>query len=318
MQGTQLDVLYGIRNSLLDGFRVTLVSVAQTWGASPRPVGALLAINSDGHIYGSVSGGCVEDDLISKLTDNPVNAPRIQLYGETNAERQRLGLPCGGTMKLILESMTDLAEVDALIEAINSRQIISRRVDLITGEVSSQVTTAQATSELITKDETAAEWINIFGPRHQLIVIGAGQTSEYLASMALALEYNIHIIDPRPEYHQHWPIAGVQLHTQYPDDAIVKIGIDSRTAVVALTHDLKLDDLALIAALKSDAFYIGALGSTKTTDNRKQRLREHFGFSEDDLKKLHGPVGFKIGSKTPPEIALSVLAEITAVKNKTI
>lgn len=318
MQNTQLDVLNGIRSSLLDGFSVTLVSVAQTWGASPRPVGALLAINSDGHIYGSVSGGCVEDDLIAKLTDKPVTAPRIQLYGETTAERQRFGLPCGGTMKLILEPMTDLAEVDALINAINSRQIISRRVDLTNGTVLRQVTNAQATAELIEKNATPVEWINVFGPRHQLIVIGAGQTSEYLANMALALEYNIHIIDPRPEYHQHWPVANVQLHTQYPDDAIGKIGIDCRTAIVALTHDLKLDDLALIAALKSDAFYIGALGSAKTTDNRKQRLREHFGFSDTDLEKLHGPVGFKIGSKTPPEIALSVLAEITAVKNKAI
>jgi xanthine dehydrogenase accessory factor len=315
MHSTQLEVLNGIRSSLLNGFKVTLVSVAQTWGASPRPVGALLAINSNAQIFGSVSGGCVEDDLIHKLSENPVTSPRIQLYGETDAERQRFGLPCGGTMKLILEPITNLEEVEELIGVIHNRTIVSRTLNLDTATVTTATVNNQATPQFFDDAEHGTKWINIFGPCHQLIVIGAGQTSEYLANMALALEYKIHIIDPRPEYHQHWSIEDVQVHTQYPDDAIAKIGIDQRTAVVALTHDLKLDDLALIAALNSKAFYIGALGSNKTTANRKQRLQEHFGFNEATLNKLHGPVGLPIGSKTPPEIALSVLAEITAVKN---
>ena len=311
MLSTQLEVLHGIQESIAKGFSVTLVSVAQTWGTSPRPVGALLAINSDGQIYGSVSGGCIEEDLIEQLTQNPPSKPSIVLYGETEEERHRFGLPCGGTMKLVIEPIHEGSKIDDLVNAIESRQVVQRQLNLGQNSVAHHECDNAARPKL-----TETSWSNVFGPRHQLIVIGAGQTSEYLASMALALEFKIHICDPRPEYHLHWPVAGCELHTMYPDDAIRAIGIDQRTAVVALTHDPKLDDLALLEALGSSAFYVGALGSLRTSANRKQRLQEHFGFDDHTLDKLHGPVGLPIGSKTPPEIALSVLAEVTAEKNK--
>ncbi|GAA5315662.1 MAG: XdhC family protein [Candidatus Pelagadaptatus aseana] len=311
MQSTQLEVLNGILSALERGAEATLISVAQTYGTSPRPVGALLAITSDQQIFGSVSGGCIEEDLIEKLIAEPPSQPYIQLYGETAEERYRFGLPCGGTMKLVVEPMVDRDEILRLIDAIERRDILVRSLDLSTGQSQLQQGCNTASAQL--KDN---QWINVFGPLYQLVIIGAGQTSEYLAEMALTLEFKVHICDPRPEYHRHWPVKNCLIHTEYPDDTLSKIGIDARTAIVALTHDPKLDDLALITALGSEAFYVGALGSVRTSDNRRQRLRQHFDFSEQALAQLHAPVGLDIGSKTPPEIALSVLAEVTAIKNQ--
>lgn len=311
MQDAQLEILSSIQRSLMSNQQVTLVTVIKTWGASPRPAGALMAIDTAGNITGSVSGGCIEEDLIERLKHHPVLHVERVVYGKTEQERQALKLPCGGTMELLLEPCNDLAMIDGLIKTISNRNVIQRRVNLQTGHVSLGVFDNDS-NNLVSDDI----WQTIWGPTHQLIIIGAGQTSEYLASMATLLNFSIHVCDPRPEYFQQWTVANTQLHTQYPDDAIANIGLDKRTAVVALTHDPKLDDLALLAALDSEAFYVGALGSQTTNKNRRDRLNEHFHIPTEQLAKLHGPVGLFIGSKTPPEIALSVLAEIIAEKNK--
>ncbi len=316
MQDTQLEVLLGSRDALLAGCAVTLVSVVKTWGTSPRPVGALLAVADDGRFWGSVSGGCVEDDLLSRLAAQPVAVPELAVYGETAAERQRLGLPCGGTLQLLLEPLRQVVEVEPLLQAIESRRLLLRSTHIGSGAVDLQPLSGAALQECGEARLDDGVWHNIFGPVWRLLIIGAGQTSRYLAGMAQALGYSVSISDPRPEYRQSWDVADTTLLPGYPDDAVAAFAPDQRTAIVALTHDPRLDDAALLAALQSDAFYVGALGSLRTNANRRQRFREHFDFDELTLAKLHGPVGLPIGSKTPPEIALSVLAELTALRNR--
>ena len=157
--------------------------------------------------------------------------------------------------------------------------------------------------------------VNTFGPEYRMLIIGAGQMSEYLATMALFNGFSVTVCDPRDEYRSSWSVPGVNLDHGSPDDMVTNLKPDSRTCIVALTHDPKLDDLALLEALQTDAFYVGAIGSRRNNESRKQRLIEHFDHTHESLEKLRGPIGIYIGSKTPSEIAVSVMAEILAVKN---
>jgi len=314
MLDTQVEVLQGAYSALCDGDSVTLVSVIKTWGNAPRPVGALLAVAASGRFWGSVSGGCVEDDLIERLVAEPVTAPQLAIYGETSEERQRFGLPCGGTLQLLLEPLLSKDDIAKLIAALEQRQLLVRETDIESGRVSVQPLTKTQQREPTPQLEGNI-WRNIFGPSWRLLIIGAGQTSRYLAEMAQPLGFSVSISDPRPEYRQGWGLASAPLLAGYPDGVVSDLAPDSRTAIVALTHDPRLDDAALLTALTSQAFYVGALGSIRTNNNRRQRFREHFDFDEVSLARLHGPVGLPIGSKSPPEIALAVLAELTALRN---
>ena len=152
------------------------------------------------------------------------------------------------------------------------------------------------------------------GPRWRILIVGAGQLSKYLAQMGQALDYNIIVCDPREEYTDTWDVPGVEMKRGMPDDVVNELNLDGHSAVVTLTHDPKLDDMALLEALKSPAFFVGAIGSRKNNDARRKRLAD-FDLTQDEIAKLRGPVGLKIGSKTPPEIAIAILAEMTAVKN---
>ena len=185
-----------------------------------------------------------------------------------------------------------------------------RQVRLGDGQVT--LTPADAPAELSLDD---TQLTNTFGPEYRMLIIGAGQMSEYLATMAQFCGFAVTVCDPREEYRGGWSVPGVQLATDMPDDVVTAFKPDKRSCVIALTHDPKLDDLALLEALGSEAFYIGALGSRRNNAARRQRMIEHFGQTEDSLKPLRGPVGIFIGSKTPPEIAVSVMAEVLAVKN---
>ena len=176
------------------------------------------------------------------------------------------------------------------------------------------VTLAQASApEELTVSDTAL--VNTFGPEYRMLLIGAGQLTEYLATMALFSGFAVTVCDPREEYRGAWSVAGAKVVADMPDDVVAAFKPDRRSCVVALTHDPKLDDLALLEALKTDAFYVGAIGSRRNNDARHARMAEHFDQTEQDLKRLRGPIGIYIGSKTPPEIAVSVMAEILAVKN---
>ncbi|WP_257286310.1 XdhC family protein [Endozoicomonas sp. SESOKO1] len=309
MQGSQLEVLTGCLTCLEQGEKITLVSVAKTWGTSPRPAGSLFAVSSSGRFFGSVSGGCVEEDLIEQLAQHPVRSVQRIIYGETDEERHRFALPCGGALELMAEPLNDIEDVNFLIDHIKIRKTCLRKVNLETGQIS-YLPWQQQTPGL-----SPTHWQNVFGPTWRLVVIGAGETGQYLAKFAQGLGLEVLVSDPRPDYRSNWPLKGLPLLAGFPDDIIDDLNVDVRTAIVAVAHDPKVDDMALLTALKSNAFYVGALGSKLNNQQRRARLREHFDFSEAEVNRLHGPVGLNIGSKSPAEIALSILAEITAIKN---
>jgi xanthine dehydrogenase accessory factor len=310
MDSVDLQVFQSTAHWLKQGRRVVLATVVETWGSAPRPAGALLAVRDDGQVAGSVSGGCVEDDLIDRIRKRELagDKPELTVYGITKEEAARFGLPCGGQLRIVLEPLREAPWLDQLLARVGNRELVARELSLETGEVR-----LAAASRADTMSFDGKRLRTIHGPRWRLLVIGAGQVTRYLAQMGLALDYNVVVCDPREEYADTWDLPGVELVRGMPDDVIAALDLDSHSAVVALTHDPKLDDLALIEALKSAAFYVGALGSRSNTAKRKKRLAE-FDLSQAELDRLHGPVGLRIGSKTPPEIAVSILAEMTAVR----
>jgi xanthine dehydrogenase accessory factor len=310
MNSTDLSVLKAAVQWLNEGHPVAIATVVQTWGSAPRPVGSWLAIRQDGQVAGSVSGGCVEDDLIRRVQTEILtrSTPELVVYGVSQQEAARFGLPCGGTLRLLVEPKPELAVLEKLLELISSHQITLRTVDLNTGK--STLTAGSRHDEFICTEQ---EMRTSYGPRWRMIIIGAGQLSLYTADFALASDFEVIVIDPREEYAEGIDRSDISFYTGMPDDVLLEIGVDAHTAVVALTHDPKLDDMALMEALKSPAFYVGALGSRNNTQKRKERLLE-FDLSKEQVNRLHGPVGIYIGALTPPEIAVSILAEVIAVK----
>ena len=292
------------------GQRAVLGTVVRTWGSAPRPLGALVAIRGDGQIVGSVSGGCIEDDLIDRIRQGGLDltTPRRVKYGISAEEANRFGLPCGGTLELVLEPLGVGSQIDALLERVGAGRQTARRLDLRSGAVT--LSDGEGCAALTVDD---AALVSVHGPSWRLLIIGAGQLTQYVAEMALALDYQVLICDPRAEYADTWSVAGTTLVRTMPDDTVTACRPDPHTAIIALTHDPKLDDLALMEALGSGAFYVGAIGSQRNQDKRKERLKE-FGVTDAQLARLHGPVGLKNGARTPPEIAVSILAEMTAVK----
>ena len=312
MENIDVTVLRALRDWRAAGRQALLVTVVRTWGSAPRPVGAVVAVRGDGQIAGSVSGGCIEDDLIARIQQGALalTKPERVRYGVDAEAANRFGLPCGGTLELLFEFDPDPASLAELVRALDSGRLMRRQVRLGDGQVT--LTPADAPAELSLDD---TQLTNTFGPEYRMLIIGAGQMSEYLATMAQFCGFAVTVCDPREEYRGGWSVPGVQLATDMPDDVVTAFKPDKRSCVIALTHDPKLDDLALLEALGSEAFYIGALGSRRNNAARRQRMIEHFGQTEDSLKPLRGPVGIFIGSKTPPEIAVSVMAEVLAVKN---
>jgi len=311
MDSVDLEVLRKSAEWLAAGKRVLLVTVVKTWGSSPRPPGALLAVREDGQVVGSVSGGCIEDDIVerSRREGAYVTRPQTVTYGVSADDARKYGLPCGGTIQLVLEPLTAQSRIGELLDRVQAGQLIARTLDLDRATVTLE--TARA-SEGLTFDGQALTTVH--GPRYRILVIGAGQLSRYLAQIAVGLDFQVTVCDPREEYAESWDIPGVTLVKTMPDDTVVAMQLDERCAVVALTHDPKLDDLALMEALKSPAFYVGALGSRANNAKRRKRLEE-FDLLPEQIDRLHGPIGLYIGSRTPPEIAISILAEIIAAKN---
>jgi xanthine dehydrogenase accessory factor len=311
MDSVDLDVLRKSAEWVDEGRRVLLVTVVKTWGSSPRPEGAMLAVREDGHVVGSVSGGCIEDDIVDRTRREGQRATKCEVvtYGVSADEARRFGLPCGGTLQLVLEPLNRESGMRALLREVETGHLVARRLDLASGF--STLHPAHPSEGLAFDGKVLR---TIHGPRYRMLVIGASQLSKYLAQIAVGLDYQVTICDPREEYTETWDVPGVTLVRTMPDDTAVAMKLDERCAVVALTHDPKLDDLALMEALKSPAFYVGALGSRANNAKRRQRLRE-FDLTDEQISRLHGPIGLFIGSRTPPEIAVSILAEITAVKN---
>jgi xanthine dehydrogenase accessory factor len=310
MDSLDLQVLQQARDWRVAGHAVWLVTVIETWGSAPRPPGALLAMRGDGLVVGSVSGGCVEDDLIERVRHGErVATPSLVTYGVTKDEAARFGLPCGGNLRLVQEPLLDAAWIDEVLARTARHELVARCVDMASGQV-----TVEAAARGEAFEFNGQRLRALFGPRWRLLIVGAGQLSRVLAQMAMALDFEVICCDPREEYHLTWDIAGTTFSKTMPDDLVLELQLDPHCAVVAVTHDPKLDDMVLLEALKSPAFYVGALGSRSNTAKRKERLAQ-FDLSDTEINRLHGPIGLHLGARTPAEIAVSILAEVIAVRS---
>jgi xanthine dehydrogenase accessory factor len=309
MQSLDLDVLESAVAWRRAGRSAWLVTVAQTFGASPRPPGSLLVMRDDGILVGSVSGGCIEDDLLARREELKGRVPHLISYGVTSEEARRFGLPCGGRLEVIVEAQVPVPDLEALLAHIGSGRVIGRQVDLATGAWS--FAPAQPTDEC---RRTQARFTSIHGPRWRMLIVGASEIAHYLAEIATTVDYRVFVCDPREEYRLAWRVPGATFIDGMPDDAVLAMKPDGHTVILTVSHDPKLDDMALLEALRSEAFYVGAVGSKQTSDERRKRLAG-FDLSAREIARLRGPVGLSIGSRTPPEIAVAILADLIATRN---
>jgi xanthine dehydrogenase accessory factor len=279
----------------------------------------MMACTMDGELVGSISGGCIEEDFLEQLRDGSLKTqydkeskPFIVKYGVTIEEQARLKLPCGGQLHVLLEyidSSEQTCEVfQRLAGDLKNHSKVSRRVDLTNGAISAE---AQSSEDAVVIDGT--QMTHSLSPMYRLLILGAGDVAKFVAEMAIALEYDVMLCDPRPNYLDNWAVPGVETTAQLPDDVVRERFSNPYSGIIALAHDPRVDDMALMEALKTSAFYIGAMGSVKTSAARRERLPE-LGLSSDEIERLHAPIGFQINSKTPAEIAISVMAEITSVR----
>ncbi len=311
MKTADLEVLTRALEWLNSGYKAHLFTVVQTWGSAPRLPGAVLVVREDGHLIGSVSGGCIEDDLADKARHQELpTTPTIMEYGISRDEAQRFRIPCGGRLQIFVEPLNTATQLQPLLQSLEDRKLIKRSVSLSTGQVKLMEVLPEGLPNI------EGDWFHTyFGPQWRLLIIGANQLGSMLASMAQVLDFDVLICEPRQEIRDEWHVEGVTWVEGMPDDVVLEIKPDGHTAIVAVTHDPKLDDMALLEALKSDAFYVGALGSQKNQEKRRERMRM-FDLNELEISTLHGPVGLRIGSRTPAEIAIAILAELIQVRAK--
>ena len=293
-----------------------LCTIVKTWGSSPRPIGSLLACNSKGEVSGSLSGGCVEEDLIDKLLrgEHAANGPEQIRYGVQKAESDRLGLPCGGRLEVLAEPIASDLEnrngFSGILEALDSRRCIQRTLDLESG--TQLIETVEQYQPLSIDTQYLIQY---FGPRYRLLLIGAGQIASYLSDMARSVDFQVLVCDPRQEIIDQWPVDGATMIQGMPDDVVREHATDGYCAVITLAHDPRIDDMALMEALKGPCFHIGAIGSQRTSQARVNRLKQ-LELSNQEIARLKGPVGLDIGSKSPPEIAISIIAELIQVRKQ--
>ncbi len=312
MDSVDQQVLMQLHAWLEEGLGSWLCTVVKTVGSSPRPVGSLLVCNEKGRTVGSLSGGCVEEDLIEKLIQGDIakQGPECIKYGVSAAENERLGLPCGGRLHVLIEPVSgeQLSDFAAVNECLGQRRCCERVVDVLSGQIS--VKPVEHYQPLHYDDVTMRQ---VYGPRYLMVLVGAGILARCLAEMALMLDYRVVVCDPREEVIEAWTLAGVELKKGMPDDIVREMVRDKYSIVITLTHDPRIDDMALMEALTQQIFYVGALGSLRTSEKRRVRLAQ-LGLSDEQLNKLHAPVGLSIGSKTPPEVAIAILAQLTKMR----
>jgi xanthine dehydrogenase accessory factor len=224
-------------------------------------------------------------------------------------EARRFGLPCGGELEIIIEPGVEPAELEALLARIGEGRIVARHVDLASGAWSLEPASPNDECE-----RTAARFTSVHGPRWRMLVIGASEIAHYLAEVASTVDYQVYVCDPREEYRGAWRATSAKWVDGMPDDAVLAFKPDGHSVILTVSHDPKLDDMALLEALKSDAFYVGAVGSGRTNAERRKRLAE-FDLTAQQVARLRGPVGLSIGSRTPPEIAVAILADLIASRN---
>ncbi|MGR3377227.1 XdhC family protein [Salipiger abyssi] len=304
-----------------DGRGAVLATVIETWGSAPRRVGAQLVVSGAGEIEGSVSGGCVEGAVIVEALEAlEEGAARELEFGVSDQDAFAVGLACGGTIRVLVEPVGKVLP-EALLAGLcaerAARRAVAYVVDLDSGARRLDSTGHETRFRMDRSgfEEESRTFVAIHNPPLRLIVVGAVHIAQALVPMAKIAGYDPAIVDPRETFGADSRFPGETLLNDWPDEAVEKLGLDGRTALVLLTHDPKLDDPALELALRSDCFYIGALGSTRTHAKRVARLTEA-GFSETEIARIHGPVGLDIGASGPSEIAVSILAEMTRVLRK--
>lgn len=277
-----------------EGRKMALATVVKTWGSSPRPVGSHLVIDADGHMEGSVSGGCVDGVVVTAARDciNTKKGELLQFEVATD-QAWEVGLSCGGEVHILVEPLINIAE----------------KVSYLLDNDANTIKKLQSETKMIDGNFFTHE----YKPALKMIVVGAVHISQGLVSMAKTLDIDVILVDPRTAYASEERFPDIDFITSWPDEALKKIGINASTAIVTLSHDPKLDDSALEIAVRSEAFYIAALGSLKTQKERKKRLKEK-GFSEDEIARIHGPAGLDIGALEPAEIALSILSELVSTR----
>lgn len=291
-----------------------LATVVAVHGSSPRPTGSMALFLPHGQV-GSLSGGCVEEELAAALASNsiPDDRPSILQYGVSADENARLGLPCGGHLTVFLQALQpdqDKPWLTEVISALEERRHLQRIVAVDTGR-----TILRGTAGFVPLEFKDGELKQTFGPRQRLLLIGAGALSVSVAELGLALDYDVMVCDPRDEARSNWRGPDVPLIDGMPDDAVRAHAADAQSLVITLTHDPRIDDMALMEALEADTAYVGALGSLRTTQARRERLAL-LGLSSEAIDRLHAPVGLDIGSKTPAEIAVSIMAELIRLRRR--
>lgn len=328
MTGAREDTLATAAAWLADGNGVALATVVQTWGSSPRPVGSHLAVRDDGRFAGSVSGGCIETEVMleARAAIRDGN-PRLLEFGVSNEQAWEVGLACGGRVRVQVQNLADAAWLVPTQAARVARRPVAVITRLADGmqwlcESGSCDGTLQTTAEV---DDEVAErltsgrsgplatdaglFVRVYAPDARLQIVGAVHIAQVLAPMASRAGFDVAVIDPRSTFASRERFPDVTLTTDRPDEALARCEPDAATAVVTLSHEPRLDDPALIAALSSPAFYIGALGSRRTHAARLERLGQA-GFDTNALARIHGPVGLDLGGRLPAEIAVAVLAQL--------
>lgn len=313
IESAEEQVLGTLRTWLRSGETAWLNTIVEIAGSSPRPLGTLMACASGGPQSGSLSGGCVEEDLIERLRSARVatTGPEVCSYGLSAEENERLGLPCGGRLSVLVEPMredTHGAHIDALLGALAARRCVMREVRLTDG-----MCRATDTGGVVPLAMTDGMLRHTLGPRFRLLLIGAGQLAQSLSLLASMLDYRVVVCDPRRQAIDAWRGPEVELVCAMPDDFLRAAAVDRYTAVITLTHDPRIDDMALMEALGLDAFYVGALGSPRTSAKRRERLRQ-LDLADEQIARLRAPVGLPIGSKQPLEIAIAILAELIELR----
>lgn len=298
-----------------EGIGAALATVIETWGSAPRRAGAQLVVSGTGEMMGSVSGGCVEGAVVVEAMDALQDGkPRVLEYGISDGDAFAVGLACGGTIRILVEPVGAAmpAEIlEALVEARSARRKMAYVVDLQDWmrRLDDNGFRTRFASDRTGVEPDGKTFVTIHNPPLRLAIVGAVHIAQALVPMARIAGYDPVVIDPRGAFGSEARFPGECVLNDWPDDALQEVGVDARTALVLLTHDPKLDDPALHIALKSEAFYIGALGSTRTHAKRVARLEEA-GFSNADIARIKGPVGLDIGAASPAEIAVSILGQM--------
>ncbi|MEN3951351.1 XdhC family protein [Iodidimonas sp. SYSU 1G8] len=313
-----IEVLKTARDWRREGRGVAIATVSSTWGSAPFPVGSQLAADDKGNFVGSVSGGCIEGAVIGEARQAIKDGKIRNLeFSVSDDQAWEVGLACGGTIRVFVEPIPN--EIDRVLEAADRKQSVALTTDLHSG-AHTLYDTASAPEPVrgAMRDDRSqpledGAFVRVFNTPRRIAIVGAVHIAQELVPMATRAGFDVTVIDPREAFASPERFPGVKLSTDWPDKAMRALEIDPRTAIVTLTHDPKLDDPALDVALASDAFYVGALGSKRTQAKRVTRLTEA-GFTQDQIGRIHGPIGLDIRAQSPAEIAVSILAQIIAVQ----